>query len=221
MRLNADFTQRVSIAPEQYQWVDSPVTGVQRMMLDRIGDEVARATSLVRHAPNSEFPSHQHGGGEEILVLEGEFADEHGSYPVGFYLRNPIGTGHSPRVGAHGATLFVKLHQFAQDDSQPKVIDTRRESWSAGSVPGIEVMSLHEYEGEQVVLIKWAPMTRYPQHSHCGGEEILVLEGAFFDESGSYPAGTWVRHPHMSEHAPFTKEEGALIYVKTGHLPQE
>ncbi len=221
MRLNADFSQRVSITPEQYQWVESPVAGVQRMMLDRIGDEVARATSLVRYAPDSEFPAHQHGGGEEILVLEGEFADEHGSYPAGFYLRNPVGSQHSPRVGAQGATLFVKLHQFAQDDLQAKVIDTRRESWSPGRVPGIEVMCLHEYEGEQVALIKWAPLTRYPQHSHRGGEEVLVLEGAFFDDSGSYPAGTWVRNPHMSEHAPITKEDGALIYVKTGHLPQE
>ena len=190
MRLNADFSQRVSITPEQYQWVESPIADVQRMMLDRIGDEVARATSLVRYAPDSEFPAHQHGGGEEILVLEGEFADEHGSYPAGVYLRNQVGSQHSPRVGAQGATLFVKLHQFAQDDLQAKVIDTRRESWSPGRVPGIEVMSLHEYEGEQVALIKWAPLTRYPQHSHRGGEEVLVLEGAFFDDSGSYPAGT-------------------------------
>ncbi len=219
MRLNAEFSQRVSIAPEQYRWVESPVAGVQRMMLDRIGDEVARATSLVRYAPNSEFPAHEHGGGEEILVLDGEFADEHGSYPVGFYLRNPIGTGHSPRVGPMGATLFVKLHQFAQDDLQQKVIDTRHESWSAGSAPGIEVMNLHQYESEQVALINWAPHTRCPQHTHSGGEEILVLEGTFFDESGSYPAGTWVRYPHSSEHAPFTQEEGARIYIKTGHLP--
>jgi hypothetical protein len=65
--------------------------GVERMMLDRIGDEVARATSLVRYAPNSTFSPHVHGGGEEFFVLEGEFGDEHRTYPAGTYVRNPIG----------------------------------------------------------------------------------------------------------------------------------
>jgi anti-sigma factor ChrR (cupin superfamily) len=53
---------------------------------------------------------------------------------------------------------------------------------------------------------------------HPGGEEIFVLEGVFHDEYGSYPAGTWIRSPRFSKHAPFTKSEGATIYVKTGHL---
>ena len=96
MRLNADFSKRVVIRPDDYEWVASPMPGVERMMLDRIGDEVARATSLVRYAPNSRFSAHVHGGGEEFLVLEGTFADEHGQYPAGTYIRNPIGTGHTP-----------------------------------------------------------------------------------------------------------------------------
>jgi hypothetical protein len=58
-------------------------------MLDRIGDEVARATSIVRYAPASHFSPHVHDGGEEFLVLEGTFQDEHGDYPVGSYVRNP------------------------------------------------------------------------------------------------------------------------------------
>ena len=62
--LNADFDQRVVIRPEDYQWVPSPMPGVERMMLDRIGDEVARATSIVRYAPNVQFSSHTHDGGE-------------------------------------------------------------------------------------------------------------------------------------------------------------
>ncbi|MEM8684922.1 MAG: cupin domain-containing protein, partial [Pseudomonadota bacterium] len=124
MRLHADFKQRVVVRPDDYQWVPSPAAGVDRMMLDRVGDEVARATSLVRYAANSEFPSHQHGGGEEIFVLDGEFADENGAYGVGSYLRNPIGTSHSPRIGADGALIFVKLHQFDKRDTEQKVIDT-------------------------------------------------------------------------------------------------
>ena len=218
MRINADFSQRVVVRPEDYAWVESPMPGVERMMLDRIGDEVARATSLVRYAPNSKFSSHVHGGGEEFFVLAGEFADEHRKYPAGTYVRNPIGTEHTPRIGAQGCTIFVKLHQFDQADRTPVVIDTTQAEWSPGLVPGLEVMSLHEFEGESVALVKWAPNTQFNFHTHFGGEEILVLEGVFYDENGEYPAGSWIRSPHRSTHSPFTKNEGALIYVKVGHL---
>jgi anti-sigma factor ChrR (cupin superfamily) len=112
MKVNADFSQRVVIRPEDRQWVPSPAGGVQRVMLDRIGEEVARATSLVRYAPGTAFPEHVHGGGEEILVLDGVLADEHGTYAAGTYLRNPLGTRHSP-PSEGGCTLFVKLRQFA------------------------------------------------------------------------------------------------------------
>jgi len=218
MRLNADFSERVVIRPGDYRWVDSPSPGVERMMLDRIGDEVARATSLVRYAPNSRFASHVHGGGEEFLVLEGEFSDEHQVYPQGCYVRNPIGTEHAPKVGEQGCVIFVKLHQFEQRDQNRVVIDTRSARWLPGLVPGLQVMSLHEFEAEHVALVKWAPNTEFQSHTHWGGEEIFVIEGCFFDAHGEYPAGSWIRSPHQSRHAPFTREEGALIYVKTGHL---
>jgi len=216
--LNADFDQRVVIRPEDYQWVPSPMPGVERMMLDRIGDEVARATSIVRYAPYSQFSSHTHDGGEEIFVLDGVFADEHQPYPQGSYLRNPIGTSHTPNIGKEGATIFVKLHQFNERDTEQKAIDTTQQMWHPGLVDGLTVMPLHEFEGEHVALVKWAPNTQFKAHQHWGGEEILVIAGTFYDEHGSYPAGTWLRSPHMSQHTPFTKEDGALIYVKTGHL---
>lgn len=218
MRLNADFSERVVIRPDDYQWVASPMPGVERMMLDRIGDEVARATSLVRYAPNSTFSAHVHGGGEEFFVLQGTFADEHRRYPAGTYVRNPIGTEHTPSIGEDGCLIFVKLHQFEQDDRRPVVIDTRKSEWLPGLVPGLTVMSMHEYEGEHVALVKWAPRTEFQAHTHWGGEEIFVIEGCFCDEHGEYPAGSWIRSPDQSRHEPFTREESALIYVKTGHL---
>ncbi|MDH3531413.1 MAG: cupin domain-containing protein [Gammaproteobacteria bacterium] len=218
MRLNADFSARVVIRPVDYRWVDSPMPGVERMMLDRVGDEVARATSLVRYAPDSSFSQHVHGGGEEFFVLEGEFADEHRTYPAGSYVRNPVGTAHSPKVGDQGCTIFVKLHQFDEADQQQFVIDTRRAAWSPGLMPGLQVMRLHEYASEHVALVKWAPDTKFQSHSHWGGEEILVIEGSLHDEHGEYPAGSWIRSPHQSAHAPYTRDDGALTYVKVGHL---
>ncbi|MDA9556955.1 cupin domain-containing protein [Vibrio sp.] len=216
--INADFEQRIVIRPEDYQWVNSPMAGVERMMLDRIGDEVARATSLVRFAPNSEFSPHRHDGGEEFYVLEGVFSDEHRDYPAGSYVRNPIGTSHQPKIGPEGATIFVKLHQFNAQDSNHFHVHTQAQEWQQGLVEGLTVMPLHEFETEHVALVKWAPNTTFNPHKHWGGEEIFVLEGTFYDEHGAYPKGTWIRSPHLSEHTPFTKEEGALIFVKVGHL---
>jgi len=218
MRINADFSQRVVIRPGDIAYVPSPTAGVDRLMLDRIGEEVARATSIVRYAPNSSFPAHVHGGGEEFLVLEGLFLDEHGAYPAGAYARNPIGTAHTPSAGPEGAVLFVKLHQFDPEDREQKSLDTRAAAFLPGLVPGLSVLPLHEHGHERVALVRWAPNTRFTPHRHFGGEEILVLEGVFEDEHGRYPAGTWLRNPHLSSHQPFTGPEGALIYVKTGHL---
>ncbi|MCV6605808.1 MAG: cupin domain-containing protein [Porticoccaceae bacterium] len=216
--LNSDFSKSVVTRPPDYRWLPSPMPGVERMMLDRIGGEVARATSIVRYAPFSKFSSHSHTGGEEFLVLDGVFADEHGQYPKGSYVRNPIGTAHTPVIGAEGATIFVKLQQFDSDDIEQKVIDTSNGNWQPGMVDGLTVLPLHEFGAESVALVRWTPNTRFQNHTHWGGEEIFVLEGTFHDEYGSYPAGTWLRSPHMSNHNPFSKDDGALIYVKTGHL---
>ena len=217
MRLNADFSKRVVIRPEDYDWVQSPANGVERMMLDRIGDEVARATTIVRFAPDSYFDAHTHDGGEEFLVLDGVFSDDSGDYPAGFYVRNPIGTSHKPHT-REGCTILVKLHQFDLEDTAQFHIDTRNAEFRPGLVDGLSVLPLHSTPGENVALVRWAPGTRFNAHRHWGGEEIFVIEGTFQDEHGDYPAGTWIRSPHLSEHRPFS-DQGCLIYVKTGHLP--
>jgi anti-sigma factor ChrR (cupin superfamily) len=193
--------------------------GVERMMLDRIGDEVARATSLVRYAPNSTFSPHVHSGGEEFLVLEGVFGDEHQTYPAGSYVRNPIGTSHSPRVGDEGCIILVKLHQFDHQDSVPVVINTHDADWIPDYAPGLDVLPLHKFQNERVVMIRWAPNTPFKEHTHDGGEEVFVVAGCFSDENGDYSAGTWLRLPDQSGHSAFTGDEGALLYLKTGHLP--
>jgi anti-sigma factor ChrR (cupin superfamily) len=218
MKLNVNLKQRVVIQPDNYVWVGSPAEGVRRMMLDRDGGEVGQATSLVRYAPFSSFPNHTHGGGEEILVLSGTFSDEHGHYPEGSYIRNPIGTRHSPKMGAEGTLLFVKLWQMSGDDTKRQVMQTKEANWFQGLVPGLMVLPLHEHGTEHTALVRWAPNTQFNRHQHWGGEEILVLEGTFYDEHGIYPKGSWLRSPHLSQHQPFTREDGALIYVKTGHL---
>jgi len=107
MRVNADFAAPAFARTAGMDWTPSPTVGVERRMLDRVGDEVARATSLVRYAPRSRFPEHSHARGEEFLVLEGVFADEHGEYPAGDWLRLPPGSRHAVTSEA-GAVLWVK-----------------------------------------------------------------------------------------------------------------
>lgn len=214
--LNLDFSKAVVIDTLQMDWKPSPAEGVYRKPLSREYSERGHATSIVRYSAGSSFPQHDHPLGEEILVLSGTFSDDTGDYPAGTYLRNPPGFSHAP-FSKDGCTLFVKLHQFAANDTRRVVIDTQREPWLDGQ-GNLQVMPLHQHEGESVALVKWPAGERFQPHRHFGGEEILVLNGTFRDEHGDYPTGTWMRSPHLSAHFPFVDEE-TIIWVKVGHLP--
>jgi anti-sigma factor ChrR (cupin superfamily) len=215
MNLNADYSQRVVLNHHELDWVGSPQSGVERRMLDRLGDEVAKATSIVRYQPGASFSTHTHEFGEEILVLEGVFSDETGDYPAGTYVMNPPGSAHAPR-SATGCLLFVKLRHLGADQQHQEVVDTNTADWYQGMVPGLTVMPLMR-QGAGSTLVRWAPQTYFNPHRHFGGEEIFVVEGVFEDEHGRYPAGSWIRSPHLSVHKPFS-QEGCTIFVKTGHL---
>jgi anti-sigma factor ChrR (cupin superfamily) len=220
MNMNDDFSARIVARAAQANRSPSPLPGVDRRRLDRVGGEVARATCIERYAPGSHFDRHVHDGGEEILVLEGVRWGESGHYGAGTYLRNPPGSAHAP-FSREGCLLFVKLRQFAPGDLESVRIATRATPWRPGLVPGLSVMPLHSHEGIDTALVRWAPSTRFNAHSHPGGEEILVLDGIFSDDEGDYAAGTCLRSPRWSRHAPFTGPQGALVYVKVDHLEAE
>ncbi|MEL6763038.1 MAG: cupin domain-containing protein, partial [Cyanobacteria bacterium J06607_6] len=158
MQLFADLNERAVVATHDLAWSDSPMAGVERRMIERDGAEVARATSIVRYAPNSHFSAHTHGGGEEFFVLDGTFSDEHGDYPAGTYVRNPVGSTHTP-FSQDGCTILVKLWQMHPDDQQRVVVDTRTADWFPGLVDGLSVMPLHNFGSEHVALVRWAPGT--------------------------------------------------------------
>lgn len=216
MIINADHSQRALVDPAQLPWVDTPLPGVARRMLERNGAESARATSIVRYQPGAGFDAHTHPQGEEILVLEGVFEDEYGIYPAGTYLKNPPGSAHRP-FSRSGCMLFVKLRYMQPDDTQRVVINTHEAQWLPGLVDGLQVLPLSESGGEHTALVRWQAGTRFQPHRHYGGEEILVLEGVFQDEFGDYSQGMWLRSPHLSMHQPFSAP-GCTILVKVGHL---
>ena len=213
--INMDFNQRIVINTPAQEWVASPMAGVWRKPLAREETERGHATSIVRYEPGARFSAHDHPLGEEILVLEGVFSDQTGDYPAGTYFRNPEGFRHAP-FSEQGCVLFVKLHQFQAGDTEHIVVDTHNAAFSPG-IGNLEVLSLHQHQSEQVALVRWPAGEKFQPHRHHGGEEIYVISGEFKDEFGSYPAGTWIRSPHMSEHHPFV-EVDTLIWVKVGHL---
>jgi len=216
--LNADFTRAVLMDTTAMEWQASPGEGVWRKRLELSGPtESGRVTSIVRYDPGSRFPTHEHPDGEEILVLEGTFADEHGSYPAGTYLLNPDGFRHAPRSD-QGCVLFVKLRQYPGDGRGHRVVDSACAEWQHGGA-GREVLPLYDDAAhpESMRLVRLAPGTRLAAHDHPGGEEVYVIDGTLDDENGSYPQGTWMRFPDGSRHQPFS-DKGCTIYVKVGHL---
>ena len=216
--INADFSKRVVLATNDLPWSPSPQAGVERRFLDRIGGEVARATSVVRYASKSVFPAHSHALGEEFLVLEGVFSDEHGVYPKGTYVRNPPGSLHSPRT-APGCTILVKLRQMPSSENRRVVVDTTRATWERSIIDGHQSQLLYASPetGERVTLEKLAAGTTLPRTKCDGGEEIFLLTGTLADDYGHYGAGTWIRNPAGSR-SQFGSQEGALFWAKRGHL---
>jgi len=217
MELNADFSRRVAVHAARLPWVASPMAGVERRMLDRIGEEVARATSIVRYAPGSHFSPHVHDGGEEFLVLEGVFQDEHGEFPAGSYVRNPPTSRHTPG-SVPGCILFVKLWQFDLSDRTQVEIDTRTMSYRpATGRPGVEFIPLFCDTREEVSLERWAPGAPITM-TLPGGAEVLVLDGDFHEGSERFEPQSWLRLPADSTLEAKAGSEGCKVWVKTGHL---
>ena len=219
MQINADFDQPAFAHTQSLEWQASPMPGVERRMLDRIGGEVARATSIVRYAKGSDFSEHTHSGGEEFIVLEGVFQDEHGDYPAGTYVRNPVGTHHIPR-SEPGCTIFVKLWQFDPADQEQFVIDLNTlplipEPARKGVAGGI----LAERDYEMVTLEQWdAGVTS--ELSSDGGLEILVLDGAIDSDGESFARHDWLRFPADARVSLRAGKDGARLWIKRGHLAQ-
>ena len=216
MKFNDDISQRAVLHSSTLPWIDSGQSGIQSKLLEDRADKFSRFTSIVKYGVNTPPETHICPLGQEILVLDGVYEVGAESYGEGTYIKNPPGSSYT--VGSKsGCTLFVKINYLPPDDNQRTIIDTQSSDWFEGLVTGLTVLPLAEFGTRHTALVRWAPKTKFNPHRHYGGEEILVLEGVFEDEFGSYPAGTWMRSPHMSAHHPFSVD-GCLILVMTGHL---
>ena len=217
MDINADFGRPAFAHSGDIEWLASPMAGVDRRMLDRIGDEVARATTIVRYAKGSAFPEHTHSGGEEFIVLEGTFQDEHGDYPAGTYVRNPVGTHHIPRSD-EGCTIFVKLWQFDPEDQDQFAIDLNSVPLAADlDRPGVSSSVLAARDYENVALEQWAPRMTATLFGE-GGAEALVLDGEVSLADDVYAQYDWIRLPAGKSAELPAGKKGARLWIKRDHL---
>ena len=216
MQLNADLSQPAIMHGNAIEWVPSPMTGVDRRMLERDGIEVARATSIVRYAPGSSFSAHTHGGGEEFLVLDGVFSDETGDFPAGWYVRNPPSSRHVP-ASAPGAVILVKLRQMPAVETSPLRIDTRDPALWHTPAPGFAEATLFDAAWEQVSLLRLTPGYRGKSEIWPRGAEFFVIAGEVTIDTTSLSQHDWARFPADSQ-LTLSSRTGALLYRKTGHL---
>ena len=217
MKLNADFNQRVLIDSSALEWVASPMHGVTRKPLDRIGEEVARATSIVKYESGSQFSPHVHTGGEEFIVLSGVFQDEHGDYPEGTYVRNPPGSSHTPS-SKPGCVIFVKLWQFQAADRQHICLDTNAlRATTLGDRANVKQISLYEDQYESVCIEIWPAHTKLNLDAEQG-LELLVLDGEFIQEQDRMSKHSWLRAPHGSKLSAQTGNDSVRVWIKRGHL---
>ncbi|AEV35893.1 transcription negative regulator [Pseudovibrio sp. FO-BEG1] len=218
MKINGDFSKRVVEFSDDIPWVASPMKGVERRPLDRLGEEVARATTVVRFAPGSHFSEHVHTGGEEFFVLAGVFQDEHGDFPAGSYIRNPPESKHTP-ASEPGCTILVKLWQFDLTDRTHVRVDTNK----LGRVDdatreGVAVSPLFQDERENVRMEHWQAGVNHAVEAE-GGAEIFVLEGSITEDGEELPKHAWLRVPIGYGLNITAGEEGAKLWIKSGHLP--
>jgi ChrR Cupin-like domain len=214
MELNADFTKRAVMHGMTMPWQASPIPGVERKMLDRIGAE----TSIVRYAPHSQFSPHIHGGGEEFLVLAGVFQDEHGDYPVGTYVRNPPTSLHTPGSDS-GCIIFVKLWQFDLGDRTQITINTGKQPYVDDLKRlGVSILPLFSDDREMVQLERWEANTSIDLLAP-GGVEIFVFQGGFSERDKIFQVYSWLRLPPNSRFLARSGSEGCQVWVKELRSP--
>jgi ChrR-like protein with cupin domain len=214
--VNTDLSLPVAVDATARDWEASPSRTVWRKTFYRSGGEKGPVTSMVRYDAQSSFASHAHPDGEEILVLEGVFSDEHGDYPAGTFLLNPPAFAHSPR-SLGGCTLFVHLRQYGGTGRRHVVVDTHAMRWTPTDRAGIEQRELHVERalGESIALERWTPRTAAIVGAGAASVEVFVLDGAIESELGLHERYAWLRAPAGAAGLHFGSAGGCTLYVRT------
>jgi anti-sigma factor ChrR (cupin superfamily) len=107
--------------------------------------------------------------------------------------------------------------------SQRVVIRTRQQAWQASPQKGVWRKPLAREEAERghaTSIVRYDAGASLSAHGHPLGEEFLVLDGTFSDESGDYHAGSNFRNPEGYSHAPYS-ENGCVLLAKLYQFQDE
>ncbi len=112
---------------------------------------------------------------------------------------------------------MTETFHLNDDFSSRVVVDGAAMDWQASPSPTVWrkrfALSGTAEEGAVTSIVRYDPGSAFPEHGHPDGEEIFVLDGVFSDQSGDYPAGSFLLNPEGFRHAPFSKQ-GCVIFVK-------
>lgn len=113
--------------------------------------------------------------------------------------------------------LFWQPQQFHSDLLTRAAVEAQALTWYPTTFPGISFgcfESDHRVQDHPITMLtRFAPKGYFPLHGHPGGEEILVLDGYFQDETGVHPPGTYMLNPEGFVHRPHS-DHGCLTFVK-------
>lgn len=216
-QLHTDLSERIAIDTAAMVWTPSPGGHVLRKRLHLQGPaEAGQVTSVVRYPAGARFPAHDHPQGEEILVLEGVFSDEHGDWPQGTYLLNPEGFRHAP-FSEQGCTLFVKLRQYPGTDRLHQTVQSNDLPWLQSVRKNTRWKKLYTQPPytDSMRIEHWESPAELGQINFSQGAELLILNGSFNDDFGEYPTHSWLRIPVGGALIP--RSNGACeLYIKEG-----
>jgi len=232
--LNSEKSEMQLVKVCEVEWVEtSQAGGVHRKMIERLGGEVARATTVVKFDPDQAFPRHSHAGGEEFLVLEGVWRDDYGSFSKYSYIRNYIGSGHTPSIGPEGCIILVKLRQMSLlSENEPEHRNwpelTPAKIWAIGepySSDKAKRLALFSSELEKTAVHVWSNNSSITLEIPANGMEIFVVDGVFSSDLGIHDKWSWCRIPNDSNaNIKFevkTQDAETYVWTKEGHLASD
>ena len=104
----------------------------------------------------------------------------------------------------------ISLKNSSENPISKFIIDLQKIKWKK-IFGGFYEYSFNLSKTEKAKLIKMNPGAKVPLHSHNGKEFILVLEGSFSDEYGTYKKGNLQINDSKIKHTPIASDDIACI----------
>jgi anti-sigma factor ChrR (cupin superfamily) len=218
--INADCEQLVVMDTTKMPWEPTEHPGVWRKLLERVNDpKKGRETMLMRFDPGTTLPTWVETTRTDMFILEGSYTDEHGTYGKQTFVRNPAGFKSTPG-SKDGCVFYVKRRIPFRENEVRIVTDTTKNQFTPFGHRAGQVQHLYR-DAHGIDTSRFGevfPNSQIAEHDHAMGEETFVVDGCLRDDRGAYTPGMWFRFPSGLPHAPFTKDEHCMMFIREGDL---